>query len=279
MLAVRDIAALETILVERAAASGPKLAHPAVCVECLASVDTRYSFWLRQELKTSQRLSICHNFPRALHLHLTKSDFKDFCLLSFSSFSALSALRRTKALISCPHSQSLTPFPSSVSFISCTSCGLPFCSKRCRTLRKLHTAKECALISRSSRELGKEDLAEDSGVLASLTAARLLSLREEEPELFQRVDMLMDNMDKIRWGVNKKLLHNRSDDVNTKNFCRDSPDFVKQEKCVNFLLGDCAADQFSAEEIHRALGIFASNSCNMAGNTLLSLVNTSNTGH
>ena len=41
MVAVRDITALETILVERAAASGPKLAHPAVCVECLASVDTR----------------------------------------------------------------------------------------------------------------------------------------------------------------------------------------------------------------------------------------------
>ena len=45
MVAVRDIAALETILVEKAAASGPKLAHPAVCVECLASVDTRYIFF------------------------------------------------------------------------------------------------------------------------------------------------------------------------------------------------------------------------------------------
>ena len=63
MVAVRDIAALETILVEKAAASGPKLAHPAVCVECLASVDTRYSvlfiiifhiFWL----KKSQSLSV-----------------------------------------------------------------------------------------------------------------------------------------------------------------------------------------------------------------------------
>ena len=107
-------------------------------------------------------------------------------------------------------------------------------------------------------------------MLAGITAARLLSLREEEPEVFQRVDMLMDNMDKIRWVVNKKLLHNRSDEMSTKTFCRDSPDFAKQEKCVNFLLGDCAADQFSAEEIHRALGIFASNSCNMAGMVILS---------
>ena len=73
-------------------------------------------------------------------------------------------------------------------------------------MRNLHTAKECALISRSSRKIGREDLAEDSGVLASLSAARLLSLREEEPEVYERVDMLMDNMDKIRWVVNKTRL-------------------------------------------------------------------------
>ena len=39
MVATRDIAALDTILVERAAACGPKLRHPAVCVECLAEVE------------------------------------------------------------------------------------------------------------------------------------------------------------------------------------------------------------------------------------------------
>ena len=127
MVAVRDISALETILVERAAASGPKLSHPAVCVECLALVD-----------------------------------------------------------ISAP-------------FISCASCGLPFCSARCRTLKRLHTAKECEMFSRSRRRLDKEELEEDSGVLASVTAFRLLSLREEQPEVFERVDMLMDNMDKIRF--------------------------------------------------------------------------------
>ena len=126
MVAVRDISALETILVERAAASGPKLAHPAVCVECLASVDI------------------------------------------------------------------------SATFITCGPCGLPFCSAGCRALRRLHTNKECALFARSRRKIGVEELAEDTGVLASVTAARLLSLREEEPEVFERVDMLMDNMDRIR---------------------------------------------------------------------------------
>ena len=48
------------------------------------------------------------------------------------------------------------------------------------------------------KEKHKEELEEDNGVLASVTAFRLLNLREEEPEVFERVDMLMDNMDKIR---------------------------------------------------------------------------------
>ena len=39
MVATRDIAALDTVLTERAAACGPKLRHPAVCVECLAEVE------------------------------------------------------------------------------------------------------------------------------------------------------------------------------------------------------------------------------------------------
>ena len=38
MVAVRDIPALDIILVERAAACGPKLVNTPVCVECLADV-------------------------------------------------------------------------------------------------------------------------------------------------------------------------------------------------------------------------------------------------
>ena len=126
MVALRDIAALETILEERAAASGPKLCHAAVCVECLASVDT-------------------------------------------------SAL-----------------------YVSCASCGLPFCSERCRAARACHTARECALFSRCQRRLGREDLEEESGVLASVTAVRLLALKEENLTVWERANILMDNMDRIR---------------------------------------------------------------------------------
>ena len=126
MVAVRDIPAMDVILVEKAAACGPKLVNSPVCVECLADVniDSKYVF--------------CHR------------------------------------------------------------CSLPFCSDKCRTSRVLHTKRECAMVAGSEKKIDVTDLDDDSGVLASITAARLLNLRSDDPDLFERVDMLMDNIDKIR---------------------------------------------------------------------------------
>ena len=75
----------------------------------------------------------------------------------------------------------------------------------------VHTPAECAVFARArDRKDGKDnndnndnndsdlDLAEDSGVLASVTAARLLRLRGEAPEVWERVDWLMDNIECIR---------------------------------------------------------------------------------
>ena len=126
MVAVRDIPAMDVILVEKAAACGPKLVNSPVCVECLADVniDSKYVF--------------CHR------------------------------------------------------------CSLPFCSDKCRTSRVLHTMRECAMVAGSEKKIDETDLGDDSGVLASITAARLLNLRSDDPDLFERVDMLMDNIDKIR---------------------------------------------------------------------------------
>ena len=50
---------------------------------------------------------------------------------------------------------------------------------------------------------------------------------------------------------------------------RDTPDYEIQEKCVEFLTQRCGVEEFSATDIHRALGIFASNSCNMASSPRL----------
>ena len=66
----------------------------------------------------------------------------------------------------------------------------------------VHTAAECAVFARARDRKDSEDtdldLAEDSGVLASVTAARLLRLRAEAPEVWERVDWLMDNIECIR---------------------------------------------------------------------------------
>ena len=63
----------------------------------------------------------------------------------------------------------------------------------------VHTAAECAVFARArDRKDIDLDLAEDSGVLASVTAARLLRLRGEAPEVWARVDWLMDNIECIR---------------------------------------------------------------------------------
>ena len=57
MVALRDIAALETILEERAAASGPKLCHAAVCVECLAC-DRKAQIPIKTEKTQNQMTTI-----------------------------------------------------------------------------------------------------------------------------------------------------------------------------------------------------------------------------
>ena len=66
----------------------------------------------------------------------------------------------------------------------------------------VHTAAECAVFARARDCEDSEDtdldLAEDSGVLASVTAARLLRLRAEAPEVWERVDWLIDNIECIR---------------------------------------------------------------------------------
>ena len=169
MVATRDIAALDTIMVERAAAVGPKLRNTAVCLECWAGVD-------------------------------------------------------------------------SDSYVACRQCGLPFCSDVCRQARQLH-AVECMQVAQCQGGVGREDMVEDSGVLAAVTALRLLRLKHDNPDVFERVDMLVDNAETAK----------------------ESEDWVIQEKAVKFLRDRCGIKEFTAEEIHRALGIFKSNSCNIAG--------------
>jgi len=130
MVATRDIPALDVILVEKAAACGPKLSHTPVCVECFSDININ-------------------------------------------------------------------------SYVPCHVCGLPFCSEKCRKARDQHTKSECQIFSRSKISSG--DLDKDSGVLASVTAVRLLNLRKNAPKVFEKIDILMDNMDHIRCSDKTEL--------------------------------------------------------------------------
>ena len=46
---------------------------------------------------------------------------------------------------------------------------------------------------------------------------------------------------------------------------RESSDYKLQEECVDFLTNKCGITEFNANDIHRALGIFKSNSCSISG--------------
>merc|ERR1711970_1038319 len=123
------------------------------------------------------------------------------------------------------------------SYVPCKLCGLSFCSDTCRQARLLHPV-ECKNVALCQGGVSKEDLLEDSGVLASVTALRLLKQKQDNPDVFERADMLVDNVDTIKCSQDWKI----------------------QEKCVKFLRERCGIEDFSTEEIHRALGIFKSNS-------------------
>ena len=86
---------------------------------------------------------------------------------------------------------------------------------------------------------------------------RLLELRKTNPELWSRCDLLMDNLDIIR-QTEDWARQVRQPGVACWDQCR------VQEACVRFLTEDCSAE-LEPEDIHRALGMFRSNSCNMAG--------------
>ena len=76
----------------------------------------------------------------------------------------------------------------------CPQCHLPFCSNTCLHSRQLHDARECQIFSRCDLDQGGLVRA-----LASVTPLRLLRLRSEDQPLYNRVNLLIDNIQEIRW--------------------------------------------------------------------------------
>lgn len=122
--------------------------------------------------------------------------------------------------------------------VTCTKCGLPFCSARCQKLRRLHVA-ECGYVARSKRKLEVEELtAQDSVVLEVVTVLRLLH-NEKAVRLLRLVDHLEDIKATEDWQI-----------------------FVS---VATFIRERCSVEEFSEADILHALGVLSSNACNMAG--------------
>ena len=167
-------------------------------------------------------------------------------------------------------------------YTPCPKCSLPFCSSSCLKTRCQHSAAECQIFSRSDPPVTRADL--DTGVvLASLTPLRLLRLRSGDAPLYSRVNMLVDNIQEIRWSqantdhheLNAQLLklctitelwNGMKTKMNQMFWCfRKTPDYEVHEKIVKFLQERCKMTEYSSDDVHRALGIFKSNSCSMSG--------------
>ena len=78
--------------------------------------------------------------------------------------------------------------------VQCPRCHLPFCSNRCLMSGQLHDAGECQIFSRCDLDHGG-----GTPLLASVTPLRLLRLRSEDQPLYNRVNMLVDNIQEIRF--------------------------------------------------------------------------------
>ncbi|XP_059080183.1 SET domain-containing protein SmydA-8-like [Tigriopus californicus] len=129
----------------------------------------------------------------------------------------------------------------------CSQCHLPLCGDKCDQIRKYH-ARECQLLSqtpkgykmrvdfnRVGKHPGMKAIAPEYCCISPL---RLLALKAQDPELWDRVQMLMDHDD-----------DRRKEEDYWKMF---------QVNAVDFLRQICGFD-FTEEEIFRATGIIRTN--------------------
>ena len=108
-------------------------------------------------------------------------------------------------------------------FVACKMCGLPFCSVLCRQAGVLHPV-ECEYVGRCKEKVDKDDLEEDSGVLAAVTALRLLNLKKDKPDVYECIDKLVDNIEQTMksedWIIQEKVVQFLKDmiDVELESF-------------------------------------------------------------
>ena len=112
---------------------------------------------------------------------------------------------------------------------------MPLCSPHCQ-LEEGHHARECALLTSSGcPRLVIEDFHKPCSWYNAIMVIRVLWLRDNQPDTWAQLDMLMDHLE-IQKPESKR-----------KNFI------------VDFIRNHCKLKQFSEEEIRHVIGVLDTN--------------------
>lgn len=116
----------------------------------------------------------------------------------------------------------------------CRHCGWPLCSPYCQQDDGPH-ARECSLFQLHNPRLVIEDYKATCPTYNSIMVLRLLWLKDNKPETWRLLDMLMDHLE-------------------------DDKELTKTKKgVIEFIRGHCKLTQFSEQEILHIMGVIDTN--------------------
>ena len=119
----------------------------------------------------------------------------------------------------------------------CRHCGIPLCSPHCQDPPGGgHHDRECALLQASGcPRLSVEDFNKPCPWYNAIMVLRVLWLRDNEPETWKLLDILMDHLEV------------------------EKPESKRKNFIVDFILNHCRLKQFSEDEIRHIIGILDTN--------------------
>ena len=119
--------------------------------------------------------------------------------------------------------------------VTCRGCGWPLCSVRCRDDIG-HHARECQLFQTNGTKFDVTQLKTTCPSYNAIMVLRLLWLKENQPETWEMIDMLMDHKE--------------------ENMKKLSP---TEETVISFVRSHCQLSQFSRSLILHVMGIIDTN--------------------
>ena len=119
--------------------------------------------------------------------------------------------------------------------VPCRGCGWPLCSQQCRDNIDLHS-RECGLFQQNRTEFDLTRFKTTCPSYNAIMVLRLLWLRENDPETWEMIDMLMDHKE--------------------ENMRQLSP---SEETVISFIRSHCKLSQFSRSLILHVMGVIDTN--------------------